>query len=423
MGDWCKHSRTLRSVAYLLVAGLFASGCDTRGAQGVSQGDGATDIAISPAAMQTGVKRLGINLGGQNFYDSGQMLRNLVDINPGFEGESWQSILRCAALTPTSCTDGNEWTQWPAGFLDGAEFEFISGAARGAKGKVTTSDAADSHRKGQGVTIHFSPLRAQPAAGDFVVVRKVMPGNAQAGWATGGSDGQRFSAETADIAANSPGRQALRISAAATGQWASLHSYFDSRAGHTFVQMHGKYRLSFRAKGLAGNDHIKVSLTRQTAGGGEVLFTNDVALAGKWRDYSFDFNAAETGDAIGTVDLAFNVVGAEVLLDDVSLAADGSPTNTTAYRDEVVEALRDLHPGVLRYLDGDHLGSSIDNMIAPAFARVRAGYSEGSSQQNMIPVGLPEFLKLCQVVDAEPNNEEAIKGWASVSHDPPGAGE
>jgi hypothetical protein len=406
--NWRSFSKTPRCRACVLGVGLafFASGCDTRGAQRVTQADGATDIAIYPAAIQTEVKRLGINLGGQNFYDSGQMLRNLVYINPGFEGESWQSILRCAQLTATSCTDGNEWTQWPAGFLDGAEFAFISGPARGAGGRVTASDAADSHHKGQGVTIHFAALSGRPAVGDFVVVRKTIPGNAQAGWGTGGSDAQRFGTETTDLAANSPGMQALRISARAPGQWASLHSYFDSRAGHSFVQMHGRYRLSFRAKGLGGNDRLKVSLTRQIAGGGEVLFTNDVALTGRWRDYGFDFTAAETGDAIGTVDLAFNVAGAEVLLDDVSLVADGSGSgsaaNTTAFRDEVVEALRDLHPGVLRYLDGDHLGSSIDNLIAPAMARVRAGYSEGSSQQNMIPVGLPEFLKLCQAVGAEP---------------------
>ena len=71
----------------VLVAPLFLAGCKTGDAQGdKSAGGGVTDIAVTNTVLQTGIKRLGINIGGQNFYDSGQMLRNLVFINPGFEG-------------------------------------------------------------------------------------------------------------------------------------------------------------------------------------------------------------------------------------------------------------------------------------------------------------------------------------------------
>ena len=59
--------------------------------------------------LRTDVKRLGINLSGQTYYDSGQMLRNLVFRNPGFEGETWQSILHCKHITATTCTDDNNY--------------------------------------------------------------------------------------------------------------------------------------------------------------------------------------------------------------------------------------------------------------------------------------------------------------------------
>ena len=58
-----------------------------------------TTITLGPEILPQQVKRLGINLSGQSFYDSGQMLRNLVFRNPGFEGETWQSILRCKSVT------------------------------------------------------------------------------------------------------------------------------------------------------------------------------------------------------------------------------------------------------------------------------------------------------------------------------------
>ena len=66
-------------ITCLLMASI---GCDRSRAQGPSE------IVIGPGVQQTGMKRLGINLSGQTFYDSGQMLRNLIFRNPGFEGET-----------------------------------------------------------------------------------------------------------------------------------------------------------------------------------------------------------------------------------------------------------------------------------------------------------------------------------------------
>src|ERR1700721_2464625 len=84
--------------AVIFVTPLLIAGCRASRAEGDKTADvvaGVTDIAVTNTVLQTGIKRLGINIGGQDFYDSGQMLRNLVSINPGFEGETWESILRC----------------------------------------------------------------------------------------------------------------------------------------------------------------------------------------------------------------------------------------------------------------------------------------------------------------------------------------
>jgi len=391
----------------VLMATLLVSGCKAGDAQadkstGNTGGNGVTDIAVTNAVLHAGMKRLGMNIGGENFYDSGQMLRNLVFINPGFEGETWESILRCEGISATTCSDPNQWNQWPANFLKGAQFEVLSGASAGVTGTVLSSDAADSKQKDQGVTIHYAALNKALDLDDFVLVKQTIPGNAQAGWWTNAYGGGGFATETVDLAPDSPGKQALKIMAAAPGQVASVASYFDSVAGHSFLQLRGKLNLSFRAKGLGGNREIKVSLRRVEAQRDEIFFSKVVTLSDKWSTYNFDFAANESGKDIGTVGLTFDVAGADVLLDDVSLRGAENASNTTAFRDEVVETLRELHPGILRYQDGDHLGSSIDNLIAVPYARVRAGFSEGARQANAIPLGLQEFLQLCEAVHAEP---------------------
>jgi alpha-L-arabinofuranosidase len=397
-------------VLLTLVMPPAIAGCNSGGAQrktsrasDIRAASGITNVAITNKAIQNEVKRLGINLGGQDYYDSGQMLKDLVFTNPGFEGETWQAILHCEGLSNTSCTDPNQWNQWPADFLKGAQFEFISGAAAGVTGTVLSSLAASPREKDQGVMIRYAPLAKAADLDDFVLVRQTIPGNAQAGWWTNAYGGGSFATEFTDLAPNSPGKQALKLLASGPGQVASVSSYFDTLAGHSFVQLKGSYRISFRAKGLAGKREVNVTLQRSASNGLEKLFAKTVPLTDSWRDYSFNFTAAEDGAEIGSVGLTFDSVGTDMLLDDVSLTPVAVlKDNPTVFRDEVVDTLRQLHPGLLRYQDGDHLGSSIDNMIASPFARVRAGFSEGGKQQDMVPVGLHEFLQLCKAVNAEP---------------------
>ncbi len=360
-----------------------------------AQAQGPTVIHVEGTVLHSGMKRLGINMGGQDFYDSRQMLRNLVSRNPGFEGEQWQSVLQCRTVTFASCTDIAPGTSWPEGFLDGGSYEVIAGAAKGQTGSILHSTGANAVT---GSTILFTPGRRQPAADDIFVVRKSMPGNAAAGWWTSASGGATISTEFKDRSSASPGLQALRLTASLPGQTASVSSFFDSTAGHTFVRMQGRYVLSFRAKGVAGNRNLSIQLQRPSS---QPVFSKTVVLSPTWQDYSFAFEAAEGAGVLGTAGLSFAVSRGSVLLDDVSVAAASS--NGTVFRDEVVAALEALHPGVLRDMDsGQNFGSSLDNMLAVPGARQRAGYSKYSSEADDIAIGLHDFLVLAEKVGAEP---------------------
>ena len=365
-------------------------------------GTGPTNLDIGTSVIQSGLMNLGMNIEGQDFYDSGQMLRNLTFRNPGFEGETWQSILQCASVSNNSCTDANAWSQWPANFLQGATFQFIYGSAAGQTGTVLSNTTAN--QSNTGMTVNFSPLDTQPAAGDFVVVKMAVPGNAQAGWWTNTAGGATISTDSTDISPNSPGKQALAINAFGAGQSATVASYFDSTNTHNFVLLNGSYQLNFRAKGLGGSNQVSVSVGRQIANG--TYLNQTVPLTSNWQDYHLTLSAAETSSTpAGTMAVQFNVSGANAYLDDVSLTpATANSANPTAFRDEVVSALTSLHPGVLRYMDdgGPAFGSSIDNMLAVPFARQRSGSSEALSVEGDVPLGLHEFLVLCQTVGAQP---------------------
>src|SRR5580692_9528598 len=128
-----------------------------------SQSEFTTNIAIEANVLQRHVKSFGINLGTENFYDSGQMTKNLIFRNPGFEGEIYQSTIRCALGTATTCIDEDATSTWPSGYWKGATFEVFYGAAQGRKGTITGYTAAN---KSTGGTYIFSSSGVAPAKGD-----------------------------------------------------------------------------------------------------------------------------------------------------------------------------------------------------------------------------------------------------------------
>ena len=384
----------MRLVSLALLAALL--GCHHPAAP---QPEGPPTLTLGPDILHQNVIPFGINLSGQTFYDSGQMLRNLIFRNPGFEGQTWQSILRCKSVTPTTCTDQNPYAQWPASFLTGATFEVLSGPARGTTGTVTASAAADGTH---GVTLTLAAPNLHP--NDFLLVRLDKPGTPAAGWWPDLKNGATLTPESHDLSPATPGRQALRVDALASNQTAALSSYFDSYAGHSFLQLRGHYTLAFRARALAGTPAVHVEIKRlDTTHGPHIFLDKQVPLSTQWHDYRFDFTAAELPPALGTVGLTFTFNSTTALLDDASLEEAAAPNNPTAFRNAVVSTLRDLHPGALRYMDnGTNFGSSLDNMLAPPFARQRSGSSTQETLHEDIPIGLPEFLQLCQAIGAEP---------------------
>jgi hypothetical protein len=399
-----KYSSSALCAAVLIsaaISGLFFA----RTAR--AAGDTVTHVAISDTVLQPQVERLGLNLGESDYYDSGMLLKNLVARDPGFEGGSYQSVLRCVHADAARCEDDNNGSVWPQDFWRGGSYEWITGPLEGHKGNVTASSAAVHGSKGAvlqltGGAAHWTIFSTEAPA--YLVVRKLMPGDAAAGWWTPQMQGgATLTTEMQDLSPHTAGKQALRMNASGAGQSASVQAYFDSTDGHTFLRLQGRYRLSFRAKAVSGNA-LHVDLTRLSTPG--VRFVGeDLPLQPQWQDLHIDFDAKDApANAVGSVQLTFTATHATVLLDDVSLEPiDGDPTNKTVFRDAVVDALREYRPGVLRFMASNTgIGNNVANMLAPVGARLRAGYAPSSTEQQDVGYSIPEFLALCVTVHADP---------------------
>jgi hypothetical protein len=365
-----------------------------------------TNLRVTNQVILAGVTRLGINLGDQDFYDSGQMLRNLISRNPEFAGMTYRSIVHCQIAGTSLCVDMRQGFQFPANFWNGASYEVLLGAAAGQRGSVSGSGA-----DADGYAFALDSGGRAIGAGDWIVVEKNVPDDAGAGWWPAMHGGARLEIEHADVPPGVPVRQVLKIDAAGVGQSADLNAYFDSMAGRSFVHLRGRYRLSFRAKALSGSttgstagvSTMHVHVGRLVAGLRRYLDT-DVHLTSAWAQYSEEFTANETALPAAAVETGFHVSGGSVLLSDVALEqVGGDPSNHTVFRDEVVETLRELHPGVLRLMESRAgLGSTVENLLAAPAARQRSGYRTWFKPSDDVAVGIPEFLELCLETGAEP---------------------
>jgi hypothetical protein len=367
------------------------------GASSLAQTD-TTSIAVVTTVLQPAVKRFGINLGQQTYYDSGQMTKNLVFQNPGFESTIYQSTIRCASGTATTCVDDDVYAQWPDGFWKGATIEIFFGNAKGRKETVTSYTGVHGSALG---TFTFAASGAVPAVGDYMIVR--MPnitGNGTSGWGVGTTGGGTITTNLTDMPPGTTGRQTASLRAPGASDSAVLAAYFDSTKGKTFVALNGAFQLSFKAKGVGGTNSLRLTLVRT---GLPSYISQTVQLSGSWQTYTFPFNATETGSVAGTVTLNFGTVGADaVLLDDVSLVQTDSDTaNPTVFRDAVVNTLETLNPGILRFW-AEQLGDTLDNLIVDPFGRQRTQFRASNSQLADVSYGLPEFLQLCETIGAEP---------------------
>ena len=144
-----KIARLLAALSFAALAGVSTACCGHAQAAGGVTPD-VTHLRVTSQVILSGVTRLGVNLGEQNFYDSGQMLRNLLARNPDFAPMTYRSIFHCQTGGQARCVDSRPGIQFPADFWNGARYEVLLGAAAGQRGTVTASGTGAG-----GYVLHF----------------------------------------------------------------------------------------------------------------------------------------------------------------------------------------------------------------------------------------------------------------------------
>lgn len=365
------------------------------------------EISLTDTVRVPAVRRFGINMTGQSYWGSQQILNNVVGLNPGFEGRQFQSLVDVAGGGRGEFVTRGPASGWSENFWKGARFELISGPNKGKSGRIMRS----SPGVGDGGASFVADQPYEFAPGDVLILRLTSDGYGDNQWWPQIEGAGKVSTTLADTRPGSPGTQSLKLTTTRPGDVVNLRAYADSkRAGHEpFLRLTGEYRLSFWAKSTRPDTKLKVFFRRITDPQ-QLWLEKDVVLDATWKEKVFDLQIARDSRP-GTIELVFELTRGEVQLDDVSLKRTRPPTsiledgppidNPTPFRDEVVAALQRMRPGILRYHIG-HWGDTLDNMLADPFARKTMGYSYWSADTDPVSYPLQHFLELCKLVEAEP---------------------
>ncbi len=350
---------------------------------------GVLHLRVAAAPLQRDVPRIGLNLGTPTYWGAEQLAANVL-MNPGFEGHIDRALVQVAEVRGAIFHEARADLGRPDGFWRGAGYDVRTGGAAGQDGTLVDSRRQD--RRGlPSFTVQPPPRGLAP--GDIVALTQRDEVSAPAFWWV--AEAQRpFVRPAADTRPGSPGGRSLRLQGRSSG--VAVHSYLDSRGqmAGVLLPVEGDWRLGFWAR-AEGEATLHVRLARA---GRPPFVDEEVALTTAWREVIVPFTTA-ADRAAGTLDLAFTVRGrGAVLLDDASLrsTADDGP-----WRRQVVETLQRLRPGYLRDWAGQ-LGDTVDNRLAPPFARRTTRYRPGGLGETLYSYGLPEFLALCEEVGARP---------------------
>lgn len=351
--------------------------------------------------IQQSVTRPGVNLGGPDRNCNCFMRHLLWD---GFEPGHMESVIHAshqatATRVPMAGWEPG-WTKpggdgWPEHMWDSAEFEWLTGRNAGLIGTVKsfTFETVDKPRNVFTLEYEGGQSPQTPALFDALAVRKT------------------FVDPTAGPPRpDSPGVASKRLkpSEQYVKYWDDQKSAIPGAPAQVILKP-GTYRLSLWV--MASGMHPQPIRIAWARGGTYFLGTatstqaTNIASQGlnTWYNIQREITITEGQDPVdGT--LAFSIANLgtdDVFIDDLEIIRPATATNPTAFCDELVDALIDLSPGVLRWW-GTQFGMSLDMMLVPPLARGPHGFEFRASEPRHISYGLRDFLGLCEYIGADP---------------------
>ncbi len=332
------------------------------------------------------VPRIGLNLSGRTSWGAEQYMANVL-ANPGFEPTLDGALAIVREVNGAEFTDDAAGLARASGFWKDAAFSVRTGSLAGLTGRILDSDVWKDYP-------HFRTDHrlAGLKAGDVVAVSREGAEGLPAQWWW--QNPNRIRTSTLHPA-QSPGVQSLVMDPVGTEAVVAV-SYVDmigDRAGK-LLPLRGQWEADFWAKS-EGAGQLTVQLRRINAA---PFLHQTIHPSKEWHHYQFRFMPRDHAAPAG-LEFRLEAIGAgsHVWIDDVSLSS--SEASPSGVRPEVVETLKELHPGYLRDWQGQ-LGDTFANRIAPPGARRPVRYRP--SDETAFGYSLPEFAELCHLVGANP---------------------
>ena len=402
----------MRRILLIATAGLLALAMPQLGAQTATLNDG--------SIVQASTKRIGVNIGAIDFYDNGEVNRNLVGaINPNFEPALDQQIWALSAAgTTTTFSNTNIYDSPPANFWAGATFTIVQSQTNngqaGCTGTIASNTTGTSGTTAPSYTTS-APCGGPFSIGDVVILKKTTIPTPESSWEnsnglwTAISGGGTLTSDTTDLCATC-GSQALEMNATPTSSTSGFTEYWDGStvgSADNYVILNGVYTLSFWAKKVSGTPTLTVAASRAETGGfscGPYTPT----LTTTWQQFTYSCTTAEaTTIAVHNSTLTASVSGGAVYFDNLYFGKNTS--QPTVFRDEVISTLQTLNPGEFRYWVNQN-AETLDNWIAPDYARAVSGLGYGIKPTggDTVTLSLEDYLVICQYLNVEPYLEVPI---------------
>jgi len=372
----------------------------------------ATIITIGDSVIASNVTRLGLNMTGNNYYDSPTLKQT---DSKNFEGSSYRQCHEGTLFTNGFAT----WrtttsTYWNSGWnrmISGGMYRILSGPHAFTTGTIMAVKPLTmmTWNSAQTSTVPFFEFSAPIALPGGAPVRNMGLMVQQFNMGEGRLNGTygywlqtNCYVVTGDVSPDSWGSGALLMVGATNLAYFRLATVQPGIATAT-----GMWRCILRAKRAAGSPVFQVRTESVTP-----ATTWTLSLADSWQSYTCDVTVATV---TGAQPLFYVTASSgNVLVDDCDVR-DIDDTGPHAFRGDVVEVLKDMRPGILRYLQMG--GNTLSNTILPctaAYAYLDDPTTVGPyGSSGWQTYGMHEFLQLCEDVGAEAwyNLPGALDPW------------
>jgi hypothetical protein len=350
-------------------------------------------LNVNEQKVIAAANKIGINLGGADYWDSGQILKNRLNgmRSPGFEGSFKRQLQQIASATTTTITSRAGYDSAPLNYWAGGKLTIKSGPLKETSVTITGNTKGGSG----GVTYTISPALASAPTEwtSFIVENASQATQDFTDWYQ--ANGGTFAANTTDLPPGTPGVQALHIDASASSSYPTVDWYWDSEGSKVFYLNAGTYTLAFWAKAHSGTPTVNVSFGRY---GGFTCPSQTVTLTPAWAKYTLHFAPNEQAATVktGTVYFSMTLEGGIASLDDCSFIADAD-TNPTVFTSAFLAFLNMGRFDAMRHWTGQS-SETLDNWLLLEGGRKLTGQGIGASNYvaGAVSIGIHEFLAAAQ---------------------------